>query len=56
MASIQKLPSNIDRKASHMRDNNVEAPKLCAEKETQVAIDVHVVQPKSCVVDPIQLV
>ena len=37
-----------------MGGDNVGAPKLCAEKVIQVPTNVNLVQPKPCVVDPIQ--
>lgn len=38
MASIQKLPNNLESKASHMGGNNVKTP-ICVEMEvTNLAI------------------
>ena len=55
MAFIEKLPIDLEGKALNMRDNNVEAPKLCAEKEIQVTTYVDlIVKPIPFVVDPIQ--
>ena len=55
MAFIEKLPNNLEGKALNMIGNNVEAPKLCAEKEIQVTTYVDlIVKPIPFVVDPIQ--
>ena len=36
MASTQKLPNKLEGKALHMRDTNVEAPKICYAKEMHI--------------------
>ena len=36
MASTQKLPNKLEGKALHMRDSNIEAPKIGYAKEMHV--------------------
>ena len=36
MASTQKLPNKLEGKALHMRDSNIEAPKIDYAKEMHV--------------------
>ena len=40
MASTQKLPKKLEGKALHMRDSNIEAPKI------GYAVEMHVEAPK----------
>ena len=40
MASTQKLPNKLEGKALHMRDSNIEAPKI------GYAMEMHVEAPK----------
>ena len=40
MASTQKLPNKLQGKALHMRDSNIEAPKI------GYAVEMHVEAPK----------
>ena len=56
MASTQKLPNKLEGKALHMRDSNIEAPKICFAKEMNMPTTIQLVHPQPCVVDQIQFV
>ena len=55
MTSTQKLPNKIEGKALHMRDTNVEAPKICYAKEMHMPTTIQLVHPQPYVVDQIQV-
>ena len=56
MTSTQKLPHKLEGKALHMRDSNVEAPKICFAKEMNMPTTIQLVHPQPCVVVQIQVV
>ena len=56
MTSTQKLPNKLEGKALHMRDSNIEAPKICFAEEMNMPTTIQLVHPQPCVVVQIQVV